>query len=70
MEVGEDQNRIEILAEAAAMQNDIQVNDLVDGNPEVEEAQEFQNMEIVVGLAAVPGVNAGEMFDEGFQNVP
>lgn len=68
MEVGNGQNGIEVLAEAAAIQNDLHENDQFEENPEGMEVQEIQNMEIVIGLAAAPGGFVGEMLDAEGQN--
>lgn len=68
MEVGDDQNGMDILAEAAALNDGIQNDVMNEGNLEVEENVENNNMEVVIGLAAVLGENAGELEGEMVQN--
>lgn len=61
MEIDNDPNGMELLAEAAALNDNNQIEEMNEGLLEPGEDAEDNNMEVVIGLAAVPGENAEEL---------
>lgn len=68
MQIGNDPNGMELLAEAAALNDNNQIEEMNEGLLEPGEDAEDNNMEVVIGLAAAPGENVEELGENEVQH--